>query len=287
VLALACSDPAPAATTTLATACTPSASQIGSERELYVADVFEIAGHADREDALFAFARARGVTRLAIYGHRVLLLDTPNGEASMVSFVTRARAAGISSLAATIGWDAELDSLLDYERAHPDAAFDELVTEIEYWHDCDAADDGVVRACFAPLRAMIDRIRALEPRPRLGVYLGWPTRAEAELVAPLVDRVLLAAEQPTPERAYGHRTSRARLAAFAGRAPVWPILYARGESHLGAWLETHASVEAERIWTDAWRAEREPWACALRVGGFTWFDYGALSAGTAGGDRGR
>jgi len=261
------------------------------ERELYVADIFEIAGDADRENALLDFAAAHRITRLSIYGHRVLLLDTPDGEGRLERFVLHARERGIRTLSATIGWVPELDSLTTYMRAHPTASFDGLVTEIEYWRECPLWQpengDGI-RPCFEPLRAMLVRLAAVRDelalaghaRLQIAAYLGWPTRDEAQAIAPLVQRVLLHCEQPTPERAYDHRGggSRARLRDFAGRAEIWPIFYARGDAPMDAWLATHDLDDAEAIWTNALLAERESWACDARIGGFTWFDYRALDA---------
>ena len=274
--------------------CVPSASQIGSARELYVADVFEIAGDDAREDALFSFAAAHRITRLTIYGHRVLLLDTPDGAARLERFVRHARARGIRTLSATIGWDAELDSLVDYMRATPSASFDELVTELEYWHDCGLvprADDGVIRPCFAPMRAMLDRLTQTRdalvanghPPITLASYLGWPTRDEARAIASSVQRVLLHAEQPTPERAYAYAelaggTAPARLRDFAGHADVWPIFYARGEADMSAWMATHDLASIEHDWTAPLLRERDTWACDVRIGGFTYFDYRSLAA---------
>jgi hypothetical protein len=275
--------------------CAPSTDQVAHARELYVADVFEIADVPEREDALFAQTAAHGITRLTLYGHRVLLLDTPDGEGRLRRFIERARAHGIRSLGAPVGWNGELHSLAAYMRANPGASFDELVTEIEYWNECDSppdADRGATRPCFEPLRAMLEDMAALReelvhdghPSVRLAAYLGWPSAEEARVVAALADRVLLHCEQADPDLAYDHSgtargaSSRGRLRDLAGRAEVWPIFYARGETNMGAWIGAHGIDVGEEIWITRLTDEREPWACALRVGGFTYFDHRGLAA---------
>ncbi len=174
-----------------------------------------------------------------------------------------------------------LDAVGRFERAHPDARFVGWVTELEYWRECGAARRGR-RPCFEQLDTLLsamERARATrDDPPWLGVYVGYPTREEAAELGRRADRVLLNYHGRDPVHAFGRRAGRhsiaRRLSYFAGaRAQLWPILYARGEVHMGRWLRTHDLDAAEHGLVDTLRAHPVQDA---RFGGLALFDYRAL-----------
>ena len=215
----------------------------------------------DEPAALVRFVRANAIDRVVFYGlGRVL--GAERSEARFAALVRDLRAAGVSTIGAPIAAASRVDAVVAYDRGHPEARIDLIVTELEYWHDC--AGEGV-RACFAPMDELLATMRITADREDLqvGAYLGYPTAAEARRIAARVDFVFLnyAVRAPGPWR-------RERLRDLAG-VEIWPIFYARGEVDMYAWLAAHGLDAAEA----AFLADAE-----LPIGGFQYFSYEAMPA---------
>lgn len=192
---------------------------------------------------LLRYVQRAGIRRLALYGlgH---VLDAPGGAASLARFCTHARAAGISWIAAPVSHAERVDALSAFVRAYPTAHFDALITESEYWHD--EADRA---AAFGRFVALLQRMRAFARDARthghrvtVGVYLGYPTDDEIAVLARHVDFAWLNYNVPEPRGNW--RAARLQSLRRAG-IETWPILYVRGDTHMGPWLAAHGMRAAE------------------------------------------
>jgi hypothetical protein len=262
---------------------TPARSDGPPRRLLYVADAHRIVGHGAAEEALLQRAAAWDVGELALYGLGPLLEPSEPSAQALAAFSQRARAAGIGLVAPVAGVD-RVDALERFERAHPDARFTGWVTELEYWNRCAEARNGR-RPCFRELRSLVERMSASADRrvdrPWIGVYLGYPTRAEARWIARSVDRVFLGYPGRSPVVATAPRrdilrSPDHRLARFAGaRVAIWPIVYARGEAPMDPWLRERGPVSTAMRDAERELAQESPQA---RFAGFAWFDDAGLAS---------
>lgn len=274
-------------------AAPPPDAPAGPERALYVsvyadhvgrvafdADtaVFRfLLGDAAKEAHLLDFARAQGITELALYDLTTVLGD-PALAAALRSFGARARAAGIRRLtaigsAARAAWD-QIDT---FQREGP--LFDGLLTEIEFWQGDPS---------FAGFLAVVDEVRALgivdargAPLP-IAAYVGWFDAAQAAELVRRLDGVLVHAYTTTAERAFPYAAERLGLLAEAMRAAgrsvaVRPIFSAEGEAwragderFMGEWLREHGPGAAEAAFTAAQAASA---VADLPLAGFQYYEY--------------
>lgn len=231
-------------------------STVVDERTLYVSDVF------DDADGVLEVAARCDFDELVVYGLGVPLRADP---ARVAALVERARHQNVTVVAPVAGLD-RVSLLARYEREHPRARFGRWATELEYWNE--PARDGA----FNRFRALLRAMRAAAPTTPLDAYLGYPTEAEAAWIAAHVDRVYASMAVRTPARVArwgrGLRSHRFRHRLFAGRVEVVPILYARGDAHMGRWLRRHSLAAAER------RVERD----LPGVSRIAFFDFESLRA---------
>lgn len=247
-------------------------------RAAYVRDTGAILGDEAAESALLARASERGIHALFLYGLGPVLADEARS-AALARFLARARAAGMAELGAPIAGLDRLQAIVRYEDAHPEARFDAVASELEYWNGC---GEGVARAeCFSRFLALLDAMHA-EAAPRHWVmiaYLGHPTRAESVEIARRVERVHVDLSIDDPAHAFDHRHDGAPLSdrwrALGGLGiGIWPILYAHGDVDLAAWLARGRTIdEAER---EVVRARVAAGSDLDPVGGFIWFTLDAV-----------
>lgn len=225
-------------------------------RSLYVGSFAE-------RDAALELAAANGIGELTLYGLGAALRAEPE---ALAGFLAAARARGVDAVAPVSGLDRVAD-LAAFERAHANAPFAGWVTEHEYWN----VPPEERAASFEVLQEMLTAMRGAKPGGWIGCYLGYPTAEEAAWIAAHVDRVYLSVAVADPRDALdwgeGLRSHRARHGYFAGRVPIWPIVYARGDAHMRPWLEQHSLAELDAALRDALDGQ---------LAGVALFDFGAM-----------
>jgi len=265
------------------------AADVAARRGLYIADTPALLGDETGAPALIRFARRDAIDRIVFYGLGTVFA-TPALETRLAALIVELRAAGVTAIGAPIAAASRVDEVLAYDRRHPEARFDLLVTELEYWNRCDRPATeaaSVVRDCFAPMDELLAAMRAAAAAEaargapvRVGAYLGYPTAAEARRIAARADHVLLNYAVTTPSRPHVHvhprgGPSRQRLRWLADAGlEVWPIFYARGEVDMAGWLARHGLAAAEAAFRDDVAAD--PDLADVRIGGFQYFPYEAL-----------
>jgi len=243
---------------------------------VYVIHTSAILGVAEKEAAFVSFVRENRFTAVTLYDAGPALREP--AASRLAGLVARLRRDGrVQSVGAPIASVERLAEVVAYGDAHPQGAFDAVVTELEYWNDCDGARGE--RACFGPFVSLLEAMRAAaRPRGiRVGAYLGYPTKEEALRIASLTDYVLLNYPVRDPRTAYEDVHPRggalsARMQWFATtKAVVWPILYTRGEVHMGDWVRAHGLLAAEEAFLAGAVPEVRP-----RIGGFQFFAHDVL-----------
>ncbi len=250
-------------------------------RLLYVEDVETRLDDASI-DGLVAFAAEQHFTHVALYRTHVTL---PAMEEPMRRAVARLHAAHITVFA-VVG-AVEEDPLLDVRRvraylaaAPPEARFDGLVTEYEFWQTGNR---------WVTYEALLGGMRSLaSERPPLTVatYLGWPDEAQARHIRERADIVLLHAYRADPAECAEYLAP--RLALFANPArpvEIWPILSSErrderrmDEEHfMGPWFSAQPRARALSI-AESIVAPGIEGTAGIRVGGFAYYAYGRLSA---------
>ncbi len=164
---------------------------------------------------------------------------------------------------------------------YPEIWFDGLITEHEFWNRPDRA------AAFSELIALIAGLRirskvwTTQGRTiSIGVYLGYPTAAEASTLAGVVDFVFLDYSVRAPELAWNHvhatgGSLRERFAWFsAAGLEIWPIFYATGEVDMRPSLASRGTTAAERALLGDLAADRE--LAASSIAGFSYFTFEAM-----------
>lgn len=277
VVACACSSaPTPSAV--------PSPLTTHRPRWLYVEDVETRLDDASVE-ALLLFCTEQHFTHVALYRTHVTL---PALEAPMRRAVARLHAAHLTVFA-VVG-AVEEDPLVDVRRvraylaaAPPEARFDGVVTEYEFWQ---------TGKSWATYEALLDGARALAtdaPPLTVATYLGWPDEAQARLIRERVDVVLLHAYRDDPSECGEYLAP--RLALFADPArpvEIWPILSSErrderrmDEEHfMGPWFSAQPRARALDLAESIVGGDVDGTA-GIRIGGFAYYAYGRLSADLA------
>jgi hypothetical protein len=266
----------------------PQPVESGYHRGLYVTDATALVRDQRKQDAFLALVRAHRIDHLVLYGLGPVL----QGEeaAGLSHLIRRVREeAAVRSVAAPVTGEERLRMLLAYGQAHPEGAFDAVVTELEYWNRCQERSGALEGAqteradCFPAFLSLLKQMRVAAETEhargrslRVGAYLGYPNAAEVREIAAQVDYVLLNYHVRTPEAAWGHvRTDtgplRDRFRAFLDAGvQVWPIFYARGEVDMSPWLNEHGLRAAEDVFLTQMEAELGA-ASRHSLGGFQYF----------------
>lgn len=257
-------------------------SDVRSPRGVYVTAAGPAISSRAATDQLRAFLRDCRMTHTTLYGLGPVLADE-SLRARLARFIDGLRAAGVEVGAPVAGSD-RLEALRRFSRDFPDARFSTLVTEYEYWNAPahERADRfAALFGLLAEMRAYADELTTADRSVRVGVYLGYPTRDEVQRLAGLVDFAYVNYPVAHPKRAwrYGRRdvgSMRDRLAWLVDAGiEVWPLLYARGEVHMGGWLADRDLADAERVLLAD--QSRDVDLAPASLGGFYWFAYPAAT----------
>ncbi len=255
----------------------------------------QILGDPAKEASALAFIEANHINELAFYNLHVVLAD-PSLSGQLAAFVKSARLVGIERAHAIASSISGVDTVATYQAAmlatDPEASFDGLLTELEFWHT--GGDYGAYLALLDHMSsvALVDRFAS----PLIvSTYQGWlhntPEATDAaygcpspslgaascivEAVSQRVDRVLLHVYTSTPLLATTYGDDRFMLYRQTDPAiELLPIFSHEGqavsagsEHFMGDWTCANAAealVGAE----SRFRAE-----AAFTVDGFAHYSY--------------
>lgn len=244
-----------------------------------------VLGAPAKEAHLLERIRDHRFDRVALYNlHRILRSATAT--TALASLMIRMRAAGVQHIDAIGAVNRDWDRIGEHQRrvTDPDAEFDGLLTEIEFWNSGGFADYrnaldymrqlGLTRASGAPLT--------------ISTYIGWLRDGEgstaadkAEAIASRADRVFVHCYVRDASTGYRYCRSRIRLLDATGHdVEVHPIfsaegmMYSAGSEHfMGEWLANtaHPLNNAENLWLHGAAAD----ATLTRdlVHGFVYYEY--------------
>ncbi len=237
-----------------------------------------ILGDAAKEQLVLDFVEAHRIESLALYD-LATILDDPALQDALQSFMGRAREAGVQRIeaigaTATSTWDA----IAEFHDTH--AAFDGMVTEIEFWNGS---------ATFMEFLDILGYARDLglvapsgEPAT-LSVYVGWLEQAEVDAMLPLVDRAYVHTYVDDASTAFGYGEERFAMYADANLAQglaveVRPIFSAEdnawsagAETFMGEWLADHGLDAAELAMLEAF--EGSSLHGRIQLSGHQYFSY--------------
>lgn len=211
-----------------------------------------ILGRPGSEKALVDYLAQNGFTSVSLYD-LYDVLPYPGYSSKLASLIGRLKGNGIKEVNAIASSTGELSAILDYNSSHSLAAFDGVITEVEFWN----AGSGNANE-FASLVVLLKKIQ--EAGLKTMVYIGWLDRIKnitvdriAAVLATHVDRVLVHAYVKDPAQAAGYIQSRVSLLKNAkSNLEIWPIFSAEGtgfsagpEIFMGDWLKTHTFSQAE------------------------------------------
>jgi len=229
----------------------PASDTLRQGRAAYVRDLGALVADDAARARVLRLVRERRITAVVPYGLGPLLATLP-GRVAIAVWIDEIHRAG-GRVVAPIAALERLDDLTELHAQFAVATFDGLISEHEFWNHPDrAAALDELLALVAAMRHTAAQIGRGGRTVPVGVYLGYPTRAEAARLAPAVDFVFLDYSVTSPARAWQHVHSRggplrARFAWFAGAGvPVWPIFYAAGEVDMRASLLADGIAAAER-----------------------------------------
>ena len=252
-----------------------------ARRAVYVGDAAALLAAPAERARLTRLAASGRLTDVVPYRLGPLLSDA-EGRARIAAWFDELRGAGARVTVPIAGED-RLRALDVLVAEHAALRIDGLVTELEYWNQTDRA--GAFAALLELLGEMRRRAAAWQRAGDVvacGVYLGYPTAAEAERLAHAIDFAFLNYSVRSAGGAWHHvharhGSMRARFAALAlarGRVALWPIFYATGEVDMGAELARGGVDDAEARFRADLNADRE--LGGTRLGGFVYFTFEAL-----------
>lgn len=258
-----------------------------SGRGLYVSETARWVSPGPSRQHFLKALRKQRIEQVVLYGLGPLLQG--DSAQALASFLEELRTqGGIRCVGAAVAGLDRVQAIRHFHQVHPQARFDVLVTELEYWNRCEApasASEGTEprEGCFASMRALLEGLKSLAQETRAqgaflrtGAYLGYPNAAEVREIAARADFVMLNYAIARPELSWTFRrqttgTLSERFQAFAATGvKIWPIFYADGEAHMGPWLQAHGVEEAEGHFRQGLAGKHKA------LGGFQYFGDRAL-----------
>jgi hypothetical protein len=275
---------------------------------LYVDKFYDILGDAAKENTLLTYAQATGFNYLALYDLHRLDFTNATHLNRLASFIKRAKSEfGIKQIGAT-GENAAFfrDRIIaQYNASRLDTLekFDVLNLEFEYWttsftnankYYCSTylQDNGLScdrQGAFTFYIQQLIQIKQLCVANNLlcETYLGWFTQAEAYLLVPLSDRILLHAYvnkaqiDNNPSIFYDYTKQRLGYIANAALVPAnVSVLFSSEAAFSGTWLSARKSVRqpdaAYNLYKTAFDIETANWKNKINMVGYQWFTYSCM-----------
>nr|MBP6413653.1 hypothetical protein [Bacteroidia bacterium] len=107
------------------------------------------------------------------------------------------------------------------------------------------------------------------------VYVGKPTEGQAQVIAKLINRLLLDCYLKDPAKGYKRATQRLSYFNSAGtKLQVIPIWGSTNE-FMGDWQKQHALKEADTLFLNEFQKELSSYL-NLRIVGFQWYKYSTM-----------
>jgi hypothetical protein len=281
-------------------------------RFLYVGFFDRILPSAREREKLVDFVRENGITHVALYRLHWLFPASCSDECcgdsmrNLAELILALREAGALRIYAAVGsasyYRNHVEPFVSFHKEYaqgraayadgPDG-FDGVVTEREFWNKTPRSE------AFEDFMQQIRGLREfLSPAGmELNAYVTKVSYVEAETIAALADRVLLASYAGSPASAYDKALDYLPRFQISRARPteVWPLLSAENETDkrsfcrltnddqafLGDWLNDvnrwdDPLAKAEDGFLDRWKEEQRSWKYGVHVGGFAWFEYNVL-----------
>lgn len=281
----------------IATAISAHAQQY---KGLYVDGFDKILGNKVKEDSLLNYCKANGFNALTTYKTKDIavkykITQASKGATILAAFIKRAkRDYAIVSFAMSseqVSTFANIVAIYNDSRKDTTERVNAFNLEFEYWNPNSTAPDGYyckkylksagcscdTSGAFLFYRKQLAELSKLAAKQqvKLEVYVGKPTEGQAQVIAKLINRLLLDCYLKDPAKGYKRATQRLSYFNSAGTAlQVIPIWGSTNE-FMGAWLKDHTLQEANALFLNEFQKEITAYP-NLSIAGFQWYKYSTM-----------
>ncbi len=267
---------------------------------LYVDAFDKILGNKAKEDSLLNYCKVNGFNALTTYKTKDIavkykITKASNGSNVLAAFIKRAkRDFNIVSFAMSseqFSTFANIVSVYNNSRKDTTERVNAFNFEFEYWNPHSTAPDGYyckkylkaagcscdTAGAFLFYRRQLTELAKLadEQQVKLEVYVGKPTEGQAQVIAKLVNRLLLDCYLKDPAKGYKRATQRLSYFNSAGTSlQVIPIWGSTNE-FMGLWQKQHTLQEADSLFLNDFQKELSAYP-NLSIAGFQWYKYSTM-----------
>ncbi len=267
---------------------------------LYVDGFDKILGNKVKEDSLLNYCKANGFNALTTYKTKDIavkykITQASKGATILAAFIKRAkRDYAIVSFAMSseqVSTFANTVAIYNDSRNDTTERVNAFNFEFEYWNPHSTAPDGYyckkylkaagcscdTSGAFLFYRKQLAELSKLAAKQqvKLEVYVGKPTEGQAQVIAKLINRLLLDCYLKDPAKGYKRATQRLSYFNSAGTTlQVIPIWGSTNE-FMGAWLKDHALQEADALFLNEFQKEISAYP-NLSIAGFQWYKYSTM-----------
>lgn len=267
---------------------------------LYVDGFDKILGNKVKEDSLLNYCKANGFNALTTYKTKDIavkykITQASKGATILAAFIKRAkRDYAIVSFAMSseqVSTFANIVAIYNDSRKDTTERVNAFNFEFEYWNPHSTAPDGYyckkylkaagcncdTSGAFLFYRKQLAELSKLAAKQqvKLEVYVGKPTEGQAQVIAKLINRLLLDCYLKDPAKGYKRATQRLSYFNSAGTTlQVIPIWGSTNE-FMGGWLKDHALQEADALFLNEFQKEISAYP-NLSIAGFQWYKYSTM-----------
>lgn len=277
------------------------------QRAMYVDDFDEILGDQAKEEQLLSYAQCNNITKLLLYDlytiHQTQDLTQTTTNGTLARFIERAKLIyGITEMGATgenANFFTNVIDAYNTSRSFPFEKFDVFNLEFEFWNSSLYSLGGVYCTDYLTPGSygcnamgafqfytnelnLLSTLASSSLHPvTLETYVwSYITQAEADIIVPLVDRVLVAGYVTNPANAFvcsppsaAHDALRFLGSNFSNIGIDVSIIYSSEPTFMQSWLNANSLVDAENTFTNAYNACTGTWKANVGLGDFTYFAY--------------
>ena len=254
-------------------------------RGMYLDKFNNYLGDQKLENQILNFAKNHGINSFALYslndneeGH-ILILGDSDKEDELEAFMTKARNYyDITHISGAVGGPGTVNKINNYHNSHPEAKFDALIAECEFWR---TDEDSPTWNDFVGLIQSMKTVSGIE----IEVYLGKPTQNQANDIYEMVDKIFLHRYTPNINYIYISPPDkfRMRLEYFSNavigsqpykKAQIIPLFSSEPEFLGDTWLsEENGLLETEERFLEKYILDNQAWQNNIVINGFQWFAY--------------
>lgn len=267
---------------------------------LYVDAFDKILGNKIKEDSLLNYCKTNGFNALTTYKTKDIavkykITQVSKGANVLAAFIKRAKSDyAIVSFAMSseqVSTFANIVAVYNNSRKDTTERVNAFNFEFEYWNPHSTAADGYyckkylkaagcscdTSGAFLFYRKQLAELSKLAAKQqvKLEVYVGKPTEGQAQVIAKLINRLLLDCYLKDPAKGYKRATQRLSYFNSAGtKLQVIPIWGSTNE-FMGDWQKQHALKEADTLFLNEFQKELSSYP-NLRIVGFQWYKYSTM-----------